>query len=446
MKLEEMVLETMLGKPSNTIKFLHGGEKKLVESLMGARFVKMLPKILHEQKINNVKEVANLINTNITFAKGIKSKYVYYNGRIFVDCFAPGWPGKAFSRMTREFIKNNSSPISERSYYIPSLIISITKKCVYRCEHCYAAQTLGGTDVVSPEQILKGAKDFQKQFGVAVLAWEGGEPLLRFEELLTLIRGTRKESEALLATTAYGLTIEKAQRLRNAGLDTAIISLDHYEPDKHNKFRGNKKAFDMAVEGVRIFRENGVLPSICICVTREIMEEDGLWKYMELAKEIGVGFVQILDATPSGNYLGQDVMLTLKQFEEISKFHLLINTDSKYADYPGVQARAYLEDETNFGCGAGFSHCYIDSSGNFQSCVLLQASFGNIYEEGVEVVMKRMRSSIPYPTRNRCPAQSLHKDFYKAHEEHGSLPLPYEKCEHIFEKIRSRKLPDRYDG
>ena len=54
---------------------------------------------------------------------------------------------------------------------------------VTRCEHCYASHTLGKTETMTADQLLRIARDFQK-IGVGVLAWEGGEPLLRFDDLL----------------------------------------------------------------------------------------------------------------------------------------------------------------------------------------------------------------------------------------------------------------------
>lgn len=249
----------------------------------------------------------------------------------------------------------------------------------------------------------------------------------------------------MLATTAFGLTHEMAGRLREAGLDAAIISIDHYDPALHNKFRRNKKAFDMAVNGVRTFRENGILPSIAICATREVVEGGGLWKYLDLAKEIGAAFVQIIDATPSGNYLGGDVMLTKPQMEEIKKFHLAVNTDPRYRDYPTVQARALLEDDDYNGCCAANALVYVDSSGNMQPCDLFQVSFGNVLEESVETVFRRMKSFFPHPTKGRCPAQTLSRQIHEAHKKTGALPVDYKDCGAILENISARGLPWRMD-
>ena len=441
MRLEQRVLDLFLNVRENEIRPVAGRDKILVDAALAAGTLPRVRAVLKKEKFSPL-QVVNLLDALTAVAPSFKnSKYIYYNGRVFMDCFAPGWPGKVFDQALELLLANLGRGPDQWQPYIPSLIFAITKKCVYRCEHCYAIQTLGGKDVLTAQDLLSIAHQFQ-DIGVGVMSWEGGEALLRFDDLLMLIRETRGRSESILATTAYGLDADKVQRLRQAGLDTAIISLDHYDPDKHNAFRGNKKAFDMAVNGVRLFRENGVLPSIAICATREIMDEGGLDQYIELAKDIGAGFVQILDATPSGNYLGKDVMLTGAQMREIKDFHIRINTDPRYRDYPSVQARALLEDEEHFGCAAGNALVYVDSSGNLQSCDLLQISHGNVLEEDVATVYHRMREYFPHATRGRCPAQTLHKQIHKVYEKTGALPLPQEECEHILEKIKKRGAPD----
>jgi len=424
----------LFGQERNVIQNVYGFKKDLVNLLIIGGIIKRNPKELLQNpglKLQRLPKFLSKFKTN---------KLVYFNGSIFLDCFAPPWPSVAFNRIVDGLVRRFTSVDFNWMDFTAALIISITKKCVYRCEHCYAIQTLGTEDILSVQQLLKIAKGFQK-LGIGVIAWEGGEPLLRFDELLTLIKSTTPYSDAWIATTAYGLTHEKARNLREAGVSAAIISIDHYDRKKHNEFRRNKSAFDMAVKGVRIFRESGILPNICVCATRNLMEEDGLWKYLELAKKIGVGFIQILDATPSGNYIEKDVLLTNKQINAIKKFHIAVNTDPRYRDYPSISARALLESDDFYGCTAGNALIYVDSSGNLQACDLLQISFGNVLEEGVDTVYKRMKNYIPHYISGRCPAQTLHHYIAEVYQNQKSLPLSFKDCEHLLEKLRKRGLP-----
>lgn len=414
------------------IQYLTGARKALAEVRMGSSLLRrnhqLLPELLRSGR-------RILGDGRLNYFR--HSKFVAFDGRVYVDCFAPGWPGKPFDHLTDHLVQLLAGRSPKDARFLPSLVISITKKCPYRCEHCYAIESLGSRDTVSVEQMLGVVRQMQRR-GLGVIAWEGGEPLLRFDDLVTMIHATYPESEAWLATTGWGLTQEKAARLKDAGLSAAIISIDHYDPDEHNRFRRNKKAFDMAVKGVRLFRENGILPSICICATRDNIRDDSLYRYLELAKEIGVGFIQILDATPSGNYLGQNVMLSGAELETLKRFHVEVNTSARYRDYPAISARALIEDDAHFGCCACNGLCYIDSAGNLQACDLLQISFGNVFEEGFEPVYKRMQEQFPDFTKGRCPAQSLYRHIARAHQEVGSLPLPHSNCDAVLSKLQDR--------
>lgn len=431
----------MLKSKPNQIRNLTPVERKIVDARVAVRGLGKARRALKANDASSITKINALDGLGLLGKRSRNNKYVLFNDHVYMDVFAPKWPGRAFDQFTDAFIRNLVEAEGGLVSFIPSLVFAVTRRCVYRCEHCYAIQMLGSKDVVPVEKLLQIARDFQK-IGVGVMSWEGGEPLLRFEDLLYLIRETSDQSESLIATTAHGLTKEKAERLKEAGLVTAIISLDHYDPERHNAFRGNKKSFDMAVDGVRLFRENGILPSVAVCATRELMEEEGLFRYLELAKQIGAAFIQILDATPSGNYIGKDVALTDKQLETIKRFHITVNTDPRYRDYPGIQARALLEDDDSFGCCAANALVYVDSAGHVQACDLLQIAFGNVVEEPVQEVYDRLREYFPHPFRGRCPAQTLHKDIESVYQAHGSLPLPYKNCEHILKQIRDRGLPD----
>lgn len=415
----------------NEIRTLTGARKAAVDLLMAAGLVRRNRALLPEAA-RAWRRLAR--DRRLTYTAN--NKYVLFNNRVFVDCFAPRWPGRSFDRLTDHAVRLVvRGPAASR--FIPYLVISITKKCPFRCEHCYAIDSLGKRDVVTREQLLGVVQQVQRR-GLGVVAWEGGEPLLRFDDLLTLIRETHRQSEAWLATTGWGLTAERARLLREAGLTAAIISLDHHDPDRHNAFRRNPRAFDAAVRAARTFREHGILPSLCICATRDNIHDDSLYRYLELAREIGVGFIQVLDATPSGNYLGQDVLLSRADVERLKRFHIEVNTAPQYRDYPAVSARALVEADEHFGCCACNGLCYIDSSGNLQACDLLQIAFGNVFDEGFDQVYERMRRSFPDFTRGRCPAQTLHREIARVHANAKSLPLDHADCSRVLEQIRAR--------
>jgi hypothetical protein len=58
-----------------------------------------------------------------------------------------------------------------------------------------------------------------------------------------------------------------------------------------------------------------------------IISESDLWKYAELARFWGVGFIRILEPRKVGFYSGKDVLLTPDHEKVLEKFFLEINSE-----------------------------------------------------------------------------------------------------------------------
>jgi len=375
----------------------------------------------------------------------VDKKYTRFGEHVFFDAFSPRFPGRAFDQVIGSAIGGRAAI---NSGLLPYVILAITDRCMYRCEHCYAKEVLGGRDSLSLDQLKELVDRFQQQ-PAGVIAFEGGEPLLRFEDLLRLCEHARAQSEVWIATTGWALTPTKASLLAEAGLIGATISLDHYEPDKHNKFRGNKKAFDEAAKAIALFTQAGVFPALSACATRDVVQGDGMMRYLELAHKLGAGVVQFLDPVPTGAYLGQDISLSVDELRAMQRFQREVNTLPRHRHLPAVSTRASLEDDHTFGCGAGGNAIlYVDPAGNLQPCPFLSLSTGNLVTDGFDRVLERMRQLFPRPAAVgvRCPATTLGGEIAEARGRCERLPLPYEETRHICRGFASKPLPDVFDS
>ncbi len=359
-------------------------------------------------------------------------KQVRFGNRVFFDAFSPPWPDKTFHRMLANTgVKND---------FTPNALIAITNRCINKCKHCYAVRSLRKEDVLSDHLILETVEKMC-QSGVGVLSLEGGEPLLRYELVLKALNIIGTRATPVIATTGWGLDESKANELAKAGLVAAQISLDHYIPQKHNEFRGNPKAFDVAVKAVEHFRKAGIFPILAFCAVREMIEQDQLFRYLEFAKEIGAGMIQLLDPLPSGNYLhsGEDSCLTPAEIDRLLDFHRLINTDPKYKNYPGVCARAHIEHESRFGCGMGGNgHYAIDPNGNVLPCVYIQMSVGNIMDEDLNDILLKMRSMFPKTVGGLCPAYELSKPISECLKKGVECPVNVQYTKGFAELLMKR--------
>ena len=99
--------------------------------------------------------------------------------------------------------------------------------------------------------------DDLKQFGVPVVLFSGGEPLMRPDLFDLVSRTVALGMRAVISTNGTLISQEIALRLKDLGLSYVGISLDGVEAT-HDRFRGKQGAFAAAMAGVRRCQEVGL--------------------------------------------------------------------------------------------------------------------------------------------------------------------------------------------
>jgi len=149
----------------------------------------------------------------------------------------------------------------------PVVVWNLTRACNLKCVHCYAKATFGpAPDELTHDEGLALLQDL-KNFGVPVVLFSGGEPLMRADlfELVafTVAHGMR----AVISTNGTLITPGVARRLKDLGLSYVGISLDGVEKT-HDKFRGEAGSFAKAMAGVRNCQEAGLKVGLRFTISR----------------------------------------------------------------------------------------------------------------------------------------------------------------------------------
>lgn len=132
----------------------------------------------------------------------------------------------------------------------PVVVWNTTQRCNLRCVHCYSKSE---NKIYPNELTTDEAKVFVKdlsEFGVKVLLFSGGEPLLRHDLFEVARLASDQGLRAVLSTNGTLITEPVARRLKNVGFSYVGISLDGIG-ETNNKFRGKEEAFELAVQGIR---------------------------------------------------------------------------------------------------------------------------------------------------------------------------------------------------
>ncbi len=301
-------------------------------------------------------------------------KIAKVDGKYYWDLYTPGCPSVAFTRYIEGEI-HRFLPLKRSGNRFTNVFLAITKKCSLRCEHCYEWESLNKKEVMGLEDLKLVTAQLQEQ-GIGQIQFSGGEPLLRIKDLNEVMQSAKKTTEFWINTSGHKFTHQNAYRLKEHGLTGATISLDHFEENHHNLFRGNPKSYDWAISATKNAQKEGIVTGLSLCATKSFVTEDNLMNYLKLAKRMGVSFVQILEPRAVGHYQGHCVDLNPTHLKILENFYRLVNYDPKFKNYPIVTYHGF--HQRRVGCFAsGNRSFYVDTNGDIHACPFCQKKSGS---------------------------------------------------------------------
>ncbi len=319
------------------------------------------------------------------------TRFVKCDGKYYWSENIPGYPSKNMDTFLGGELKRNNNANSS-SAPLQTIIFAITNRCPLSCLHCYEWVNLQSKEHLTRGELMAILKKLQA-LGLRHIQFSGGEPLVRFEDLIALCNEAKNTMDVWILTSGYGLTATKALQLKQAGLTGANISLDHWDEAAHNAFRNNSESFCWVKQAVSNCQKAGVLVCLSLCTTRDFLSEQNLYKYLDLAKKWGVNFMRVLEPREIGRYNGEDVTLRQDQVEILEAFFQKTNRDPAFGSHPIVMYPGYHQRKA--GCfGAGNRYLYIDSRGDIHACPFCQNAVGNaITGNSIEAAIEKLKTN-----------------------------------------------------
>lgn len=286
----------------------------------------------------------------------------------------------------------------------PVVVWNMTKRCNLKCVHCYARaenETYKGNELSTVEG--KRLIDNLADFGVPVILFSGGEPVLR-EDLPELINyAVSKGLRAVISTNGTLITEEKAKQFAQCALSYIGISLDG-TGQINDDFRGARGAFDRAIAGVRNAKKAGIKVGLRFTIHRGNYDEiPGIFDIIEDEGIPRVCFYHLVYAGRGSKLISEDIsheesrnvvsyiMDRTKAFFDRGK-PLEVLTVDNHADGPYVYLRLLKEDKKraagvyellmmNEGNASGVGIACVDEEGNVHADQFWRHyNFGNVRE------------------------------------------------------------------
>jgi cyclic pyranopterin phosphate synthase len=266
---------------------------------------------------------------------------------------------------------------------IRDLRVSLTDRCNFRCFYCLPH---GEPPIAPKEQMLSYEEidyvcEIFVSLGIEKLRLTGGEPMLR-RDIETIIRKlTRLKSSGLrdLALTTNGYYLpERAQSLKDAGLDRVTISLDSLKRDVFKRMTG-VDVLDKVLAGIDAAKKAGLEPIKINAVIVRDHNEDEVADFAAFAREYDVKmrFIEFMPLDSGHEWSREDVVSGKEIRERISERFPLVrveiargsDTSSRYRFADGAPGEiGIIAPVTEPFCGA-CSRIRLTADGQIRTCL-----------------------------------------------------------------------------
>lgn len=279
----------------------------------------------------------------------------------------------------------------------------ITLKCNLACSHCGSRAGNARPEELSTEEALDLVRQLA-EVGIKEVTLIGGEAFMR-PDWLTIAEAIAKSGMVCSMTTGgFGISLETAQRMKDAGIQTVSVSFDGME-ETHDRLRGRKGSWKSALKTMSHFQEVGLLFGCNTQINRLSAPEFPL--IYEHMRNAGAFAWQIQLTVPMGN-AADNWRILLQPYELLDLYPMLARV-TRRAIREGVRVQAgnnigyygpyerllrWGGEPWGFwqGCGAGLSTLGIEADGSIKGCPSLPTAAyvgGNIRERSLWEIVER---------------------------------------------------------
>lgn len=278
----------------------------------------------------------------------------------------------------------------------------ITLKCNLGCQHCGSRAGHARTQELSTEEALDLVRQMA-EVGIKEVTLIGGEAFLRPDWLEIAQAINQAGMLCGMTTGGYGITLETAQKMKEAGIRVVSVSVDGLEAT-HDRLRGREGSWQWAFKTMSHLKEVGI-PFGCNTQINRLSAPE-FPRIYEHIRDAGVFAWQIQMTVPMGraadnsNILLQPCEL-LDVYPMIAKVALRAKQEGKVRVQPGNNIGYYGPyerllrggDAWSFwqGCSAGLSAIGIEADGAIKGCPSLPTSAytgGNIRDYGLRTIIE----------------------------------------------------------
>ncbi len=266
---------------------------------------------------------------------------------------------------------------------IRDLRVSLTDRCNFRCFYCLPH---GEPPIAPKEQMLSFEEidyvcEIFVALGIEKLRLTGGEPMLRrdIETIIQKLARLKPSGLRDLALTTNGYYLpDRAQSLKDAGLDRVTISLDSLKRDVFKRMTG-VDVLDKVLAGIDAAKKAGLEPIKINAVIVRGHNEDEVADFAAFARDYDVKmrFIEFMPLDSGHEWAREDVVSGKEIRDRISERFPLVRVDvargsdtsSRYRFADGAPGEiGIIAPVTEPFCGA-CSRIRLTADGQIRTCL-----------------------------------------------------------------------------
>ena len=290
-----------------------------------------------------------------------------------------------------------------------ALSIWTTNGCNLKCKYCFYESAMPQpVETMNPDTALAVAK-FIEASGISSVTFFGGEPLVNWEALETIVRAVKRPIKWFVTTNGTLLDEERLKFMKEYGFHINL-SFDGL-PDTQNQWRDG--SYDAVVSKIDLFKD---YPSLGVLKT--LVDPGKLFDDVVHIKELGFKnvFINLLDPFGHTEYDIKDLPAFRENYKKVIALH---GNGIQINDF--VRWKELIGKHTKPGCGFTGMGLGVSPDGKLYPCHQGPSlpewfSIGDVWK-GIDEVKERQIRNVPNPAScvacpyglSKCPVTMWNK-------------------------------------
>lgn len=262
------------------------------------------------------------------------------------------------------------------------VLLDPTSACNLKCKGCWAAE-YGHKSNLTLDEMRKIVRE-SKELGTHFFMFTGGEPLVRKNDILTLVRENR---DCLFLAFTNGLLVDEkfCVDMKEAGNFALALSVEGTR--ETTDARRGEGVYDKVMDAMALLKKHKCLFGTSVCYTSANYLAVTSDEFYDMEIEAGAKFAWYFHYMPVGS--DADTALLLKPNQREHVYRAIREKRKQRGGKPIFTVDFQNDGEFVGGCIAGGrNYFHVNSEGDVEPCVFVHYSDSNIREKSILECLK----------------------------------------------------------